>query len=396
MATERYDEETYDGGDDDDAHKRRLERRDMELIESRTKSLSRYERTLREKRLFVVGPRVHDYVFKRSRFPHTVEPFVHRYNELVIDDNSCDVYTSHRRLYTDLLMTVLNAQLRYTDFHVIDGPAKPEYYATDEYAGLRTAHVIVAKSAVHKLLRCSLEAMYGATFDDLSLQKSVRDLYDNLLPSFIADNVVTDPVDGTRSKRVPTLDVAAAVTSIARQWLRQAIAVACPTAVSHLPEPIGDEPSFLGNGHIYWLWLHMTAARVDRTAVDFASLLYKFDFLLYCGHCSEHFRDNVGPFFRRDTDGGVYTDYSPRELVYSLHLLVSRRNATTAGRPTHEAHVDRAILDDYNDFWSAASGSGAASCRRPNVHGDNFATYRVDGGIASHAGRVPVDQRTGR
>lgn len=312
----------------------------MESLESYSITFSGYINEIEKQGLVIIGSNVHDYVVKYAKYPHTWLPFVKRYKELVTE-NRRNVYT--KQIYTDMLATIIAKQIRIVDLPFVVGPTDLELADSVEFRNYQVTHLIFAKMTIIKLLKCSLECLTNASYDELLISESVKKLYDTLLTQFVNENVVVDE-NGSKRKRNDQLDVERCIDDIVTEWLLNTVHAIDTELLKYRPEILSDTISFLGVSHIYWLWLHLTAARSSAYKVDFVSLVYNFDFLIYCGECAYHFKENIKPFFLY-RGGDICTDHEPSELIYYLHDLINRRN--------NDNYLDfkLASIKDYMEFW---------------------------------------------
>ncbi|KAG8270307.1 hypothetical protein J6590_097971 [Homalodisca vitripennis] len=266
-----------------------------------------------------IGPRVTEAV-RSTKSASVWRPVIERYNELSGENR----LTVASRLYCDLSCTVVTKKVMMVDMSYLYDPVYEESQGVDEEALLlREAHMTTATSYLVKMFTCMYECVHGRS-------PRIGDAYDAAAILYADLYAESFDVTGVMEEHV---------FSVVRKWF-----------CAHIFQTRDCAPGipFMFCGHVYWLWLHLTAARVKSSSRDLLTVIYALDTMVYCDVCKKHFVDIRSEFFldRWDEDTRqrhCYCRLSNAEVLLHLHNRVNAR--------TGSDEMDAGVLSEYAAFW---------------------------------------------
>lgn len=260
---------------------------------------------------------------RNAKYPVVWQPLVDRYSKMVAikrePGNSID-------LYCDLACTLITKKVMMADIVYLYKWGVEEAPESEEFVQLCEVHMITATKYLAKLLNCVYECVHGRLPDNAMRAAAV--LYARLYGEAF------DPESLWEFK----------VFDLVEKWFEEYV-----TRPRHVDSflNVAPGPPFLVYSHVYWLWLHMTAARVRLSDPDLVTIVYALDTIIPCDECRKHFLEIRSDFFTDYRDGGDLTtcasEYGNAELLFHLH---NRVNASTGS-----AEMDPAVLKEYEDYW---------------------------------------------
>lgn len=268
-----------------------------------------------------VGTRVSDAI-RNATYPIWWRSCIERYIKL-IGEEGCDekLCVANLSLYCDLACTVITKKIMMVDIFYMYDPPVPEPVETTR---LREIHMVVAKKYLAKMITCIYECVCGQIPVVSDMERAATILYAHIY-SEAFDVASVDEKE---------------VFQLVQKWFCASL---LPPDIKVVP-PHNVAPGipFLSCGHVYWLWLHLTAARVQYSTQALRTVIYALDMIVYCEECKRHFLKHRKEFFFDNADGCLAKHDNP-ELLFHLH---NRVNVQTAATPK-----DISILLEYKGFW---------------------------------------------
>ena len=279
-----------------------------------------------------IGRRVSDAI-RRAKYPPVWRPLIQRYVELLRENKS----TANVSLYCDIACTIITKKIFMVDILYLykhqpdDGRMEEEY---DGMEGLREAHMITATKYLVNMLMCIYECLYRRPANRSDISRAATMLYAELY----AEAFVVSTTRETDIFRV------------VQKWFHSTSVF--EKAVSPVVSICNVAPGipFLACSHVYWLWLHLTAAQVQHACQELLTVIYALDMIVYCEDCKRHFIEFRGEIFQSKFDdrtgleiGTFSVCPTNAETVYSLHSKVNNKIGA--------ANVDMSVLSDYKRFW---------------------------------------------
>lgn len=271
------------------------------------------------------GPHVAAAV-RESKYRYLWRPLIERYKELATV--ASDGVTMRKQIYGDLACTLITKKVLIVDMDYLyeSGPDEEQ-----DVTRLREAHMIMARRYLMKMLNCVYECLHGRPCNGVDVTNAAVLLYAEVYAEAF------DPV----SVREPT------VFELVQRWFGAHVML---PVVGETYRNVAPGGPFLHCSHAYWLWLHLTAAKVSHNARDLLTVIYALDTVVYCDACRMHFLQLKTDFFVdvRENDGltDCYCRYTNDTLLFKLH---NRVNAAVG-----HADADETVLSDYRDFWRLA------------------------------------------
>lgn len=270
-----------------------------------------------------IGKHVSDTV-RKAKYPVVWRPLIEVYASLKAPESALQLYCS-------LCCTVITKKVMMVDmFYLYEPPSDNESDGTlNEDRDLREAHMITATRYLVKMLNCMHESIHGRLPNAVDAVNAASMLYAELYAE--AFDIAT----------VRERDV----FDLVQRWFQTNVVLRSPESHAHFQNVAPGVP-FLFSSHVYWLWLHLTAARVHHGAPDLLTVIYAMDTIVYCDECKKHFLQLRTEFFFDRRDGGVNNTYcrlTNAELLFAIHNKVNSK--------TGSPEMDRSVLSEYKGFW---------------------------------------------
>lgn len=274
-----------------------------------------------------IGPVVSAAVHK-SRYRYLWRPLIERYGEMSTGDGALRA----AQLYCDIACTVITKKVMMVDMDYLYESRPDE---DEEITRLREAHTVMARRYLVKMLNCIYECVHGRPPNGVDTTNAVLLLYAEVYAEAF------DPVT------VREHDVFALVQKWFGAYVKR-------PAIGESYRDVAPGGPFLHCSHVYWLWLHLTAARVRYGAQDLVTVVYALDTIVYCNACRTHLLELIPEYFVNATENGLADCFCRHPNDMLLFHVHNRVNATT-GSPV----MDEAVLDDYRRFWNGQTLSNS-------------------------------------
>lgn len=271
---------------------------------------------------------------RRAKYPIVWRPLIERYVDLVVEAESGYTYPgphalegtlpTHTSVYCDMVCTVVTKKIMMVDIFYLYDPTPDE---NDEEKRLREVHMLTATTYLVRLLTCVYECVYGRLPDKVAISKAASLLY---------AEVYAEAFDVARVREGD-------IFRLVENWFRVHV---LESETDRRFKNVAPGIPFLLCSHVYWLWLHLTAAKVRHSAQDLLTVVYALDMIVYCEDCKRHFLEHRSEFFYDDQNGGTndcVCRLDNAELLFKLHNRVNAQ----CGTP----QMDVTVLSDYRGFW---------------------------------------------
>lgn len=260
---------------------------------------------------------------RKSEHRYLWRPLLERYKELTAAVDGA-LFPTH--VYCDIACTLITKKILIIDLDYVYETRPDE---EEDIKRLREAHMAMARRYLVKMLTCIYECVHGRPPNGVDVTNAVVLLYAEVYAEAF------DPV----AVREHT------VFALVQNWFAKYVMK--PVLGGKFCNVAPGGP-FLNCSHVYWLWLHLTAAKAQYSAQDLLTVIYALDTVVYCNACKVHFLKLKPDFFVYVNDNGGLTDcfcpYSNDVLLFKMH---NRVNALTG-----VADMDEAVLSDYRRFWA--------------------------------------------
>lgn len=260
---------------------------------------------------------------RRSKYRYVWLPLIERYKELMAVNKR--LLPSH--IYCDMACTLITKKVMIVDLNYLYESSSNE---EEDITRLREVHIVMARRYLAKMLTCVYECVHGSPPNSVDVTNAVVLLYAELYAEAF------DPINVREET----------VFEIVQKWLG-----------AHVEKPVLAQSyrnvapgyPFLHSSHVYWLWLHLTAAKIRYSAEDLTTVIYALDTIVHCNTCRIHFLELVPDFFVSVQDHGIIEVFSrhPNDLL--LFHMHNRVNALTGC-----ADMDISVLSEYVQFWKSA------------------------------------------
>lgn len=269
-----------------------------------------------------IGPRVAAAV-RESKHRYLWLPLIDRYRELIGGKAAATTLPTH--IYCDIACTLITKKVMMVDLDFLYETSADE---EEDITSLREAHMVVAKRYLVKMLTCIYECVHGQLPNSVDVTNAVVLLYAELYAEAF------DPVTILESS----------VFAIVQNWFSTHVErpTLCETYFNVAPGG-----PFLHCSHAYWLWLHLTAAKVQQSQSDLVTVIYALDSITYCNTCKVHLLELIPEFFVHTREHGLTDCYCRYPNDMALFHIHNRVNAST-GSP----NMDVSVLSDYERFWN--------------------------------------------
>lgn len=287
-----------------------------------------------------IGPQVTNAI-RRCKYPSAWRPLISRYVDLVGDNGDGlswplppgvrpdrpPAEPAALHVYCDMVCTVITKKIMMVDVFYLYEPAWDE---NEDEKRLREVHTLTATKYLVKMLNCVYECVHGRLPDVLDVTEAASMLYADVYAEAF-DPATVDEKD---------------VFGLVEHWFRVRV---LKHGAGRSFTNVAPGIPFLLCSHVYWLWLHLTAARVRHSAPDLVTVVYALDTIIYCGDCRHHFVEHRTEYFsdgrtrRGDSFGLCTSRLGNAELLFHLH---NRVNVQT-GSPV----MDESVLAEYLTFW---------------------------------------------
>lgn len=263
-----------------------------------------------------IGQRV-SAAIRRAKYPVVWQPLIERYIQLIGQNK----LMANMHLYCDMACTVITKKIMMVDiFYLYDSEII-------EDKKLRAAHMKVATKYLEKIITCIYECVY----ERMPLKSHVLEA-----ASLLYAELYSEAFDIENLKERD-------IFHLVKTWFcRKVLGVESECTFQNVAPGV----PFLMCSHVYWLWLHLTAARVRLSAQDLLTVVYALDMIVYCNECAKHFLEHRSEFFfNSESDGynNCYSRLNNSELLFELHKKIG----VQSGSP----EIDSRVLSEYNDFW---------------------------------------------
>lgn len=229
-------------------------------------------------------------------------------------------------LYCDLSCTLITKKIMMADMVYLYRWGADDNPENEGFLQLCEAHMITATKYLAKLLNCVYECVHGRLPENSTRAATV--LYARIYAEAF------DPESLWESKVFDLVEI----------WFKEY--VTRPKVVESFWN-VSPGPPFLVYSHVYWLWLHLTAARARFSGPDLVTIVYALDTIISCDGCRKHYLEIRSDFFTDHRVAGDLTctsEYGNAELLFHLH---NRVNASTGS-----TEMDPAVLKEYEDYWT--------------------------------------------
>lgn len=262
---------------------------------------------------------------RASEYRYLWRPLLERYKELTSGSSGAAALPTH--VYCDLSCTVITKKVMMVD---MDYLYEVEEEKEEEITQLREAHMVMARKYLVKMIKCIYECVHGRPPNDVDIANAVVLLYAELYAEAFDPATVREHY----------------VFALVQNWFSAHVARSVIGDGTY--KNVAPGGPFLHCSHAYWLWLHLTAAKVRYSAQDLVTVVYALDTVVYCSSCRTHFLKLKSEYFVSTRDRGVAGCFSRHPNDTLLFHMHNRVNALTG-----HADMDVAILADYRHFWTS-------------------------------------------
>lgn len=263
-----------------------------------------------------IGQRV-SAAIRQAKYPLVWQPLIERYIQLIGQNKT----KANVHLYCDMACTIITKKILMVDiFYLYDSQII-------EDKELRVAHMKTAAKYLEKMITCIYECVY----ERMPLKAFIVDAASVLYAELYSEAFDIEYVEERD------------IFHLVKKWFCRKVLGMEGDCTFHNVAP---GVPFLMCSHVYWLWLHLTAARVRLSAQDLLTVIYALDMIVYCNECAQHFLEHRSEFFfNSDSDGNhiCYSRLNNCELLFELHKKISIQSASS--------EIDSKVLSEYNDFW---------------------------------------------
>jgi len=273
-----------------------------------------------------VGRQVADAI-RRAKYPYIWLPLIKRYVEL-LDQNST---TAKMSLYCDLACTIITKKVLMVDIFYLYRPTDSDAEESDTFEDLREAHMITATKYLICMLTCIYECLHGRLPNKVDITRAAKLLYAELYAE--AFDVAS----------VQERDIFRCV----EKWF---FANLFRSERVYSSVNVAPGIPFLFCSHVYWFWLHLTAARIQHESQELVTVIYALDMIVYCEDCKRHFIEFRNQLFVTTSDEltgqeiGIIAVYPENdEVLFHLH------NKVNSETESPDMNVD--VLSEYKDYW---------------------------------------------